>query len=233
MAPARAGFSFTDAQAWTARVAPSRVCASTISELAVAQHLVVAPVVSLGRLGIKDLLFAVDENVSRRHPLEAADSALSYAFLAFSALTAGLFEETGRWLGYRFLIKKERSWRVGVMYGLGHGGIESILLIGINMAVLLVLYVALARGIQLPLPKDKLDVIVRVVSGLTPGQTLAGGIERLFRLVSASCERGRVWRVPGALHSQTQLPYRGEDTPPRSALRPRRIHACWILQIAS
>ena len=69
----------------------------------------------------------------------AADSALSYAFLAFSALTAGLFEETGRWLGYRFLIKKERSWRVGVMYGLGHGGIESILLVGINMAVLFVL----------------------------------------------------------------------------------------------
>ena len=111
-----------------------------------------------------------------------ADSALTYAFIAFSALTAGLFEETGRWCGYRFLIKEERSWRVAVMYGLGHGGIESILLIGINMAVLWVLYVALARGIQLPLPKDKLDAIARVVSGLTPGQTLAGGIERLFAL---------------------------------------------------
>ena len=68
------------------------------------------------------------------------------------------------------------------MYGLGHGGIESILLVGINMAVLFVFYLALARGIQLPLPTDKLDAIARVVSGLTPAQTLAGGIERLFAL---------------------------------------------------
>src|SRR5207237_8795386 len=42
----------------------------------------------------------------------------------------GLFEEIGRWLGYRFLIKYDRTWRVGIMYGAGHGGLESMLLVG-------------------------------------------------------------------------------------------------------
>jgi uncharacterized membrane protein YhfC len=40
-------------------------------------------------------------------------------FLLFSSLTAGLLEETGRWAGYRYLLRKERSPRIGVMFGLG------------------------------------------------------------------------------------------------------------------
>lgn len=43
-----------------------------------------------------------------------------------SSFTAGLFEESGRWLGYRFLVR-EHNRRYGTMFGLGHGGLESIL----------------------------------------------------------------------------------------------------------
>src|SRR5262249_3727297 len=43
--------------------------------------------------------------------------------LAFSALTAGVFEEVGRWAGYRTVLRADRTARTGVMYGLGHGGI--------------------------------------------------------------------------------------------------------------
>ena len=108
--------------------------------------------------------------------------ALIYAFLAFSALTAGLFEEVGRWLGYRFFIKEERSWRVGVMYGLGHGGLESVLLVGLNLGAVLVLYVLLSRGVSLPIPPAKLDLIRDHLSALTATRALAGGLERLFAL---------------------------------------------------
>lgn len=66
-----------------------------------------------------------------------------YAWLAVLALTAGIFEEGGRWLGYRFLIKKDFTWEKGLMYGAGHGGLESMLLVGglallglVNMIVL-------------------------------------------------------------------------------------------------
>jgi uncharacterized membrane protein YhfC len=43
-------------------------------------------------------------------------------------LSAGLFEETARYLGYRFWIKDERDWKSALMFGAGHGGIESIAL---------------------------------------------------------------------------------------------------------
>lgn len=55
---------------------------------------------------------------------------LLYVWYFVLALTAGLFESIGRWLGYRFLIKHDRTWRVGLMYGAGHGGLESMLLVG-------------------------------------------------------------------------------------------------------
>ena len=55
---------------------------------------------------------------------------LLIGFLFFAALTAGLFEEVGRYLGYRwFMGREEKTWAKGVMYGLGHGGLESAVLV--------------------------------------------------------------------------------------------------------
>src|SRR6185436_234688 len=57
-------------------------------------------------------------------------------------LLAGLCEETARYLVYRFWIKDARTWREGVLFGAGHGGLEAIILGGlvalsfINMVVL-------------------------------------------------------------------------------------------------
>ena len=50
------------------------------------------------------------------------------------SLTAGVFEESGRYIGIRYLIKDE-SYETGLTYGAGHGGIESILLVGVNVLV--------------------------------------------------------------------------------------------------
>lgn len=47
---------------------------------------------------------------------------LYFLFLAF---TAGLFEESARWLGMRFFRKGRMSWMDGLAYGLGHGGCEA------------------------------------------------------------------------------------------------------------
>src|SRR5665648_397773 len=48
-------------------------------------------------------------------------------------LTAGLCEELARALGY-YLLKSSRKFADGVMLGLGHGGIEAMILIGILTA---------------------------------------------------------------------------------------------------
>jgi uncharacterized membrane protein YhfC len=50
-----------------------------------------------------------------------------WLFLIFAAFTAGLFEEGGRWLAFRFAIQPaQRHWRTALMLGAGHGGLESI-----------------------------------------------------------------------------------------------------------
>jgi uncharacterized membrane protein YhfC len=46
-------------------------------------------------------------------------------------LSAGVFEEVARYLVYRYWQKDARSWREAIFFGLGHGGIESIMLGGL------------------------------------------------------------------------------------------------------
>ena len=50
----------------------------------------------------------------------------------FPSLTAGIFEEGARYIAYRFLVK-EHTLENGLMYGAGHGGIESIFLVGASV----------------------------------------------------------------------------------------------------
>ncbi|MFY4775680.1 YhfC family intramembrane metalloprotease [Metabacillus sp. RGM 3146] len=54
----------------------------------------------------------------------------SYLFSLYGALAAGVFEETGRYVAFAWLLKKYRDRKDGLAYGLGHGGIESIFLGG-------------------------------------------------------------------------------------------------------
>jgi len=64
-------------------------------------------------------------------PQLKASPALRWAWYVILALTAGLFEEVGRFVGYRWLMGKEnKTWNKAVMYGAGHGGLESMLLVG-------------------------------------------------------------------------------------------------------
>ena len=58
-------------------------------------------------------------------------------------LTAGLCEETARYLVFRWILRDQRESREALMFGAGHGGIESIVFVGlavgaafVNMSVL-------------------------------------------------------------------------------------------------
>lgn len=104
--------------------------------------------------------------------------ALSAAWIFVSALTAAVWEECGRWAGYKWLVKRERTFRVGVMYGLGHGGIEAILLAGLSLAGTLVVYVLLAAHVPLALPAEARAKLVAALSALGPTDGLAVGAER-------------------------------------------------------
>jgi uncharacterized membrane protein YhfC len=64
-------------------------------------------------------------------PQLRASFALQAIWVIILALTAGLFEEVGRYVGYRWLMRREeKTWPKALMYGLGHGGLESMVLVG-------------------------------------------------------------------------------------------------------
>lgn len=54
-------------------------------------------------------------------------------YILILAFTAGLFEETARWIGFQCIKKKHSTIYDAFAFGLGHGGIEAMLLVGIPL----------------------------------------------------------------------------------------------------
>jgi uncharacterized membrane protein YhfC len=61
------------------------------------------------------------------------------AFSIYGALAAGIFEEGGRYFAFKTLLKDRREWKDGMAYGIGHAGIEAIL-VGVLMNVQFIVY---------------------------------------------------------------------------------------------
>ena len=60
------------------------------------------------------------------------DTLTRLIYAAFPSLTAGVFEEGARYIAYMYLIE-DHGLKEGLMYGAGHGGIESVFIVGINV----------------------------------------------------------------------------------------------------
>lgn len=107
-----------------------------------------------------------------------------YTWIAFLAITAGLAEEIGRYIGYRWLMKREeKTWSKAVMYGLGHGGLESMLLVG-GLIILNIVNVVVWSSLDLnTLPAAQHAQIVQQVNALNAQPVWAiflGSWERLW-----------------------------------------------------
>ena len=63
-----------------------------------------------------------------------------YLYALFLGVTAALFEEIGRYLVIRYFMRKRLSFNDALYYGLGHGGIEALLLVGINALFMIIYY---------------------------------------------------------------------------------------------
>jgi uncharacterized membrane protein YhfC len=66
--------------------------------------------------------------IQKWHLEPVAGSAQLAAMAALLGLSAGVFEESARYLVYHRWLPEDRSWRDGLMFGAGHGGMEAILL---------------------------------------------------------------------------------------------------------
>lgn len=153
------------------------------------------------------------------HPLETA---------LYAALAAGLFEETGRYLGLRFLAKSVPGNGTPVAYGIGHGGAECAL-IAVNLVAIAGIGYMMAIGKLdgLGLPKETVEQIRTSLAGTTFATSLLPAVERICGLIfqigfslmiwQAIRARSFVWYllavaahaaidVPAALFQQKLLP---------------------------
>ena len=101
-------------------------------------------------------------------------------------LTAGLCEETARYIGYRWLANKSRHWRDALMLGAGHGGTEAIIL-GLLVGVTFVNMVIMRpRDLtQLGLTGQTLALAQQQIAAYWSApwyMVLLGAVERLFAL---------------------------------------------------
>jgi len=105
----------------------------------------------------------------------------------FLGLTAGVFEEVGRYVGFRGFLKDRLDYQNGIAYGIGHGGIESVLIVGITYINNIVYSFLINSGSLDVLLKGKVspEVIKSIKSALieTPASAfLLAGFERVFTM---------------------------------------------------
>lgn len=106
---------------------------------------------------------------------------LSAFVLSFSA---ALFEETGRLVVMSTFMKRHRRTHAnGVSFGLGHGGLEAFVLVGLSMVSVLVLGILAKMGqwdaLTAAMGPEAARALQAQLQSITVFAALAGGLERV------------------------------------------------------
>jgi uncharacterized membrane protein YhfC len=105
-------------------------------------------------------------------------------FALYGALAAGLFEEVGRFVGFRLLLKRNRGRKDGIAYGLGHGGFEAIFIGVISSIQSLVFAVLINTGkfeqtLGAKIPSDMAATLKNKMLNTSSLEFLLAGFERI------------------------------------------------------
>ena len=109
-----------------------------------------------------------------------------WLYALYGSFAAGIFEECGRWLAFSVILKKKHEWKHGITYGIGHGGIEAVLLVAPSIISSLVFAVMINMGsfdaMIKSLPKTSSDALFQVKDSLisqAPWTFALSGVERI------------------------------------------------------
>ncbi len=123
-------------------------------------------------------------------------------YAIYGGLAAGTFEELGRYITMRFVMKKNLDKKESIMFGIGHGGIESIILLGSTSIANLVMAFTInaGQGNQLieGLTPDMQQQVFDQVSTLwliAPPLALVSALERVFAITFHICASYLVYRA--------------------------------------
>ncbi len=122
-------------------------------------------------------------------------------YALYGGLMAGLFEETGRFVVFRTVLRKrlDNDWNA-LMYGAGHGGMEAILLLGLSYASNLIMSVMINAGLADKLMTgltgamaDQVQAVLHTLT-TTPAWTyLLAMAERVVAIATHICLSVLVW----------------------------------------
>ncbi|CAG7653466.1 YhfC family intramembrane metalloprotease [Paenibacillus allorhizosphaerae] len=117
------------------------------------------------------------------NPVTAAWLQHAWLFATYGALAAGVFEELGRYVAFRWWLKRRRSWGDGLSFGLGHSGVEALLIGVVGGAQMLALAVMYNNGTLQQklggLPPETAEALVAGLSGTPLHLYVLGGVERI------------------------------------------------------
>lgn len=127
----------------------------------------------------------------------------SWLYALYGGLQAGLFEETGRLCAFLFLLRRAQNNNLGnaLAYGVGHSGMEAVLVCTLPMIANLVYAVLLGRagmeGLQVlttnPLVLEQLKTVAETLQTTPPIHFLAAGLERLIAIAFHLAASVLVW----------------------------------------
>ena len=113
-----------------------------------------------------------------------------WLYYVYAALAAAVFEETGRLIAMKFWMKKWLDFPNALMYGIGHGGVEAILIGGLsgisNLVSMLMINSGAMQNTLAALPAESANQTVSQLSALwTTSAPLffVSGIERISAII--------------------------------------------------
>lgn len=115
-------------------------------------------------------------------------TAYPFWFALFLGFTAALFEEGGRWLAFRFLMKGRLEHKNALAMGIGHGGIEAMALVGMIYLNYVVIAFMINNGsfqssIVPVVGESAANQILAVLTGANSTAFLLAGVERGLTLI--------------------------------------------------
>lgn len=145
-----------------------------------------------------------------------------WAYALYGGFAAGIFEETGRLVAFKTLMRKASDKKDAISYGLGHGGIEAILVMGVSYlvyAVFMIIYSSNGvEGLSQLMGTEGAIALTPTLESLSPGICCVALLERLCAITFHICasvlvfvaarDSKRFWLYPLAilLHAALDIP---------------------------
>ena len=141
------------------------------------------------------------------------------------ALFPGVFEETGRFVAFKTVLKNRKNRETSIAYGIGHGGFEVIFILGLTYITYIGYAVMINSGTfisvvnqvlsQAPDQAEQVYALVSTITSFSVSDLALGLFERVFAvmfhigasiIVFYACkEKKKIWLYPLAILLHTVL----------------------------